>query len=84
MATSLPPFDVDTRGSGKFDTPWLRMQAAYWYAAEAMSLAPSLLAEFVVVVGELPPQPAASNATPAIAAAAGMTRRMNCMITRLL
>ena len=57
MATLLPPFDVDTRGLGKFDTPWLRMQAAYWYAAEAMSFGPSLLAEFVAVVGELPLPP---------------------------
>jgi hypothetical protein len=28
IATFVPPPDVDTWGSGKFDTPWLRMQAA--------------------------------------------------------
>jgi hypothetical protein len=55
----LPPLLV---GSGKFGTPWERMQRAY-------ASAPFCVAVVVVaaVVEELPPQPAVSSETAAIA-----------------
>ena len=48
----------------------------------AMSLGEPLPAAepVVVVVGETPPHPAASNAIPLIAAATGMTLRMEYMV----
>jgi hypothetical protein len=85
----LPPLVlVCTCGSGKFATPWLRTQAEYLYADAATSFGgPVPAAEpdpVVVVVGELPPQPAAKSATAAIAPVAGMARRMKYMIYGLL
>ena len=82
----LPPFElVCTCGSGKFATPWLRMQAEYLYADRGNVLRRAVAGgrgrAVVVVVGELPPHPAASSATAAIAAVAGMARRMEYMIT---
>jgi hypothetical protein len=35
MITETPPLWVDTLGSGKLVTPWLRMQAEYLYAPSA-------------------------------------------------
>ena len=84
IATWVPPPVCVTFGSGKFATPCSRMQAEYLYALVAISPGPCRWAPEVVVVGEAPPHPAASSATPPSAAVNGIIRRTECMICDLL
>ena len=64
-----------TLGSGKFETPWLRMHRAYAYAAVASLFAPPWAdCEPVVADGPFEPHPAASAASPASATASAVRR----------
>ena len=70
IATLSPPGREDTRGSGKFPTPWSRMHAENLYAAAIDE--PGDDESVVVAVGRAEPQPATSSVVPASAPASAL------------